>query len=303
MELTEIKQIDNDYAIIQAKFNCDGDHYENWGRPEVNMEVYHKKLEALAELGQKEAIMLWKAAQIRNKVQGKPYKENKKIDEQIEKMDKSCIQYKIISIDKLWEEDDISKCYEKLNKYKDLSDKLEDEIYNLKELKSDNKELNAKISKMITMHDKIKNQIKLEFIKILGTSYYDAIHDLAVYEFNELMNTISVLDCSFLYRNTIIFIREYNKVLRKFGNQELCIKNDNNKVIEKKLKALYKANPNVPYVALRYANFLRHESLMLKLTGSKIMKKISKMPLSKDAENTIVQKFLRIDEKEYVIEI
>ena len=129
------------------------------------------------------------------------------------------------------------------------------------------------------------------------------MRNLIVNEFNDLMNKVSVLDSSFLYRNVKVYLREYNKALRKTGSQELCIENDNKKVVEKKLKAMYKAYPNVPYVALRYANFLRHEqSLMLKLTGRKIMKKISKMPLSQDAENVIVQKFLQVDEKEYTVE-
>ena len=55
---------------------------------------------------------------------------------------------------------------------------------------------------------------------------------------------------------------------------------------------MYKANTNNPYVALRYANFLRYESALLKLTGRKIMKKISKMPLSENAENILAEKFL-----------
>lgn len=292
MYLTDMKEIDNDYAIIQAKYNCDCDRYECWGGDEPNIPLYEKKLEALAELGQKESIFLWKISQLRRKIRGKSFKENKKIDEQIEKMDKDCIVYKIYSIDKLEAEGETFECIKRIDECKERYDKLEEELSLLEDLNLEKEIINERISKVKIQQDNIKQQANLEWGKILETPYFDAIYDLAVNKFNNLMNSVSTLDKSFLYMNTLVLIDRYNRALRKIGSEKLHIVNDNKKDVEKKLKALYKANPNNPYVALRYANFLRYESALLKLTGRKIMKKISKMPLSENAESILAKKFL-----------
>ena len=292
MYLSEIKEIDNDYAIIQAKYNCDCDRYECWGDNKPNIPLYEKKLEALAEQGQKESIFLWKILQFERKIRGKSFKENKKIDEQIEKMDKDSIQYIIYSIDKLEAEGETFECIKRLDECQEKYDKLDEESSLLEGLNLEKEIINERISRIKNQQDKIKQQANLEWAKILKTPYYEAIYDLAVNKFNKLMNSVSVLDKSFLYMNTLVFIHNYNRALKKIGSEKLHIVNDNKKVVENELKALYKANPNNPYVALRYANFLRYESALLKLTGRKIMKKISKMPLSENAENILAEKFL-----------
>ncbi len=299
MYLSEIKEIDNDYAIIQAKYNCDCDRYECWGGNKPNIPLYEKKLEALAEQGQKESIFLWKISQLGRKIRGKSFKENKKIDEQIEKMDKDSIQYIIYSIDKLEAEGETFECIKRLDECQEKYDKLDEELSLLEGLNLEKEIIYERISRIKNQQDKIKQQANLEWEKILKTPYYEAIYDLAVNKFNKLMNSVPILDKSFLYMNTLVFIHNYNRALKKIGSEKLHIVNDNKKYVEKKLRALYKAYPNDPYIALRYANFLRYESALLKLTGRKIMKKISKMPLSENAENILAEKFLE-KKQEYI---
>lgn len=291
MFLTDIKDIDNDYAIIHSKLMWlqswsykDARRYEN--------HLYMDRIEILAENGQKEAIMMWYMLQDNKKLHGEQYKENKKIDEQYEKMDKSSIQFKMIAIDKLRFETKTFKCINNLQDYQKRYDEIQNKLDYLEAEGLDKrKDLNEQIANLKMQQDKIRQQANLEWAKILETPFYKAIRNLIVNEFNELMNSVSVLDASFLYRNVKIYVREYNRALKKVGQQELYIKNDNIKVIAKKLKALYKQNPDVPYVALRYANLLRNEkSLLLKLSGYKMMKKISKTKISESTKDLMVNK-------------
>lgn len=301
MYLTDIKQIDNDYAIVHAKLAF----LANWDIRDAEAyeeNLYQDRIEILAEQGQKEAILRWYHAQDRKKLRGEPFKVNKRIDEQFEKMDKSSIQYKIIAIDKLRLEGETFDSIQILDSYQNKYDEIKDKIDWLEAEGLDKrKELNEEIAQLKMQQDKIRQQANSEWAHILETPYYVAIRNLIINEFNDLMNKVSVLDSSFLYRNVKFYVMEYNRALSKIGKQELYIANDNKKVIEKKLKALYKANPNVPYIALRYANILRNEkSLLLKLSGQILMNKVSKMQMSNYTKDLIADKIL--DNSELSIE-
>lgn len=308
MKLTDIKQMDNDYAIIDARY-CLDDKVDITRCNEI-MERKHKefisKIEKLAELGQEESMMWWYEYQTKNKIQGRPVKTNSKIDEQFSKMNKNSLRYKFICIDKLEGEGETFECIKKLNELNNEIKNCKKRLQELKEINIDSMEKYHKTAEEKTYLNHKIAENKLEgFViwqKILHTPYYVEIKNL-LDGFRNLLNEVSVLDMSFLYRNIIVYAERYNRALSKVSEeQRIVIAKDVRKFIEPKLKALYKAedNKNIPYVALRYANFLRNDnSLVLQLSGRLAMKKVANKSLSKDVENLLLE-IEDVEEKEFI---